>query len=128
MKIRLLKYIGTGIINTLFGYGFYALLLYYEMIPSYALLIATVMGLIFNYQTNKHYVFNDFRGNFFRFCLSYAVIYIFNLMLLNGALYFLTSSAYFAQILCLPPTVIIGYFILKNFSFKKEFAHGKENH
>ena len=62
MKIRLLKYIGTGIINTLFGYGFYALLLYYcEMIPSYALLIATVMGLIFNYQTNKHYVFNDFR-------------------------------------------------------------------
>lgn len=128
MKMRFMRFIGVGALNTCFGYFFYALLLYQEISPSYALFIATIIGVIFNFQTNRHFVFNDQRGNFFRFSLCYSIIYLFNLMILNAALYFFTSSAYIAQILCLLPTALISYFILNSYSFPEELSHVKKNH
>ena len=128
MKTQFLRFVGTGLLNTLVGYCIYGIFVFFELAPAYALFGATLFGAFFNYVTLQYFVFNEVKGNFLSFLLSYAVIYAINLLILKGVLYFVTPSAYLAQLLSLVPTAIVAYLILKNYSFQKRFSHAKEAH
>lgn len=128
MKTQFVRFIGTGLLNTIVGYCVYGIFLFFEVAPAYALFGATLFGAFFNYFTLQYFVFNQVKGNFLRFLLSYVIIYVINLLVLKSVLYFVTSSAYLAQLLSLLPTAIVAYLILKNYSFQKRFSHAKEAH
>lgn len=127
MNYRFLKFIATGILNTLVGYSVYALGIYFNLDHQYALLVATVLGVVFNFITNKHWVFKDAQGNFLRFIGVYTIVYFFNLFILTLLLNYVTESAYFAQILSLTPTVLLTYLLLKTFCFHRKWEWKGKN-
>lgn len=93
-SIRFIKFLGVGVINTLFGYGIFALFLFLGLHFSLASLIGTILAVIFNFFTTGRIVFNN-KNNLliWKFILVYAILYLINLFLLsiinyyNGNLY-----------------------------------------
>ena len=76
---RFIKFIFVGILNTIFGYSVYWILLHLGLHFSLAALVATSLGVIFNYNTTGKLVFKA-KGNSFliKFILVYVVLYFIN--------------------------------------------------
>lgn len=114
------KFLIFGAVNTAFGYLLFALLLQVVGPPEIALLIATVVGVLFNYFTTGRYVF-DTRG--YRalgpFLLAYAFIYLVNVVAIN-VIIALGVRAILAQLFCLPGLAVLSYFINAHFVFGKK--------
>lgn len=77
---RLLRFLAVGALNTAFGYGCFTLLVLLGLHYSLALLLGTVLGVLFNFKTTGSLVFGS-RDNrlLFRFVGTYAIIYCCNL-------------------------------------------------
>lgn len=106
---RLRNFVGTGIINTVFGYAVYGIGVLAGLHPAVALGIATVIGAIFNYFTTARLVFEERRLFFLpRFILVYMGFWVVNIVLLR---WFLTLGipALPAQALALPFVVALSY-------------------
>ena len=84
LDLRLLKFLGTGILNTVFGYSVYAVLLFVDTSYPIALLLATVAGVVFNYISFGRLVFRAQGGwiVFGKFVIAYALAYGVNVVLL----------------------------------------------
>src|SRR4051812_1092370 len=81
---RFVRFLLVGMVNTAFGYGVFAVLLLAGLPSALALLLATVIGVVFNFFTTGRMVFesND-RRRLPRFVLAYVVTYSANLALLK---------------------------------------------
>ena len=115
IRYDIIKYIGVGFINTVFGYGIYAALLFIKFPYLVALFLATIAGIVFNYFSFGRIVFNAKHGWFVfgKFLISYLVVYVVNSLLLSrlNGLYFF--NAYSAQLLCIFPSMIISWLLMK---------------
>lgn len=109
---RMLRFVLAGLVNTGFGYALYALLVAAGLHPQAALAIQFGVGVIWNYTTHGRYVFGVWGdGRLPRYALSYAVIYLFNAVLLHG-LIGAGLGAYAAQAVALAPTVALSYVLV----------------
>jgi putative flippase GtrA len=115
---RFVRFIFTGMLNTAFGYGVYVIGVWFGLLPELALLVAYAIGVLFNYQTNRFLVFQDRQGSFLLFAGLYVLPYCFNAGLLHLVNRMLNDSPYLAQLICLPPTVLLTYVLLKHVAFK----------
>lgn len=117
---RIVKFFGVGALNTLFGYGVYAGLVFINLPYLIALLIATLAGVIFNYFSFGRMVFKA-RGGwlvFGKFIVAYAVVYVINaalLSILTEGNYF---NAYLAQGVCIVPSVAMSWFLMNYWVYK----------
>ena len=76
-KSRFIKFLFVGIINTIFGYSVFAMLIILRLDYRYALLMATIFGVMFNFKTIGILVFKTKNNELiFRFIGVYCVIYI----------------------------------------------------
>jgi putative flippase GtrA len=116
---RFVRFVFTGMLNTAFGYGVYVIGVYFGLNPEVALFLAYAIGILFNYQTNRFLVFQDKQGSFWLFAGSYIIPYCFNAGLLYVVNRLLNDSPYLAQLICLPPTVLLTYVLLKYVAFGK---------
>lgn len=118
---RIIRFLGTGVVNTVFGYGVYALLVFLATPYLAALLVATVAGVVFNYYTLGRIVFNDSGGRlvFLKFVVAYGAIYIVNAALLAFLTRAVFSSPYLAQVICVPPCVVISWLLMRYWVYKK---------
>jgi len=83
-KSRFIKFLFVGIINTIFGYSVFAILIILRLDYQYALLIATICGVMFNFKTIGTLVFKTKNNELiFRFIGVYCVIYILNVELIK---------------------------------------------
>jgi putative flippase GtrA len=115
---RFARFLVVGVINTLFGYGVFAALVLARLDSAAALALATVAGVIFNYFTTGKLVFANQGGAMLpRFILAYCLSYGANLAMLKG-LERLGVDTLVAQALCLPPTVILSFALLRWFVFR----------
>jgi putative flippase GtrA len=115
---RFAAFVGVGMVNTIFGYGVYLLLLWARLAPLAALGAATVAGAIFNYFSTGSLVFMRRRlGRLPQFILAYCIIYFFNALLLEG-LGTLGIGPQLAQATALPIVVVINYFLLNYWVFR----------
>ncbi len=105
-------------LNTGFGYCVYATGVWLGLEPELALLLAYIVGVVFNYQTNRFLVFQDKQGSFLTFAGMYILPYLFNAGLLLVISRVFISNPYIAQLICLPPTVVLTYILLKHVAFK----------
>ena len=114
---RILRFLAVGGLNTAFGYAVYAGFLLIGLVPWVALLVATVIGVVFNFVTYGRLVF-DGQGfqRFCRFVVAYALVYAVNAGLLTGIVA-ADVSAYLAQALLLPFAAGSMYVIQKKFVF-----------
>jgi len=119
---RAIKFIGVGVLNTLFGYGIYAGLIFINLPYILALFIATVCGVIFNYFSFGKIVFNQAGGRttFVKFILAYGVVYVINALLLMLLTQGNFLNAYMAQAVCVLPNVLLSWLLMNFWVYKKD--------
>jgi putative flippase GtrA len=80
LRYQYIRFILTGLINTIFGYGLYIIFLYLKLTPTYSMILTTIFGIIFNFKTIGTYVFkNKSKFLFFKFILVYLITLSFNI-------------------------------------------------
>jgi putative flippase GtrA len=115
----LYKYLLIGGVNTAFGYSVFAILLFFGLHYSLAVLVGTILGVLFNFQSYGRLVFQDYSWNLLsRFVFVYTIIYFANITLL---LIFdlVVSNLYISGLMVLPIIAYLGYFFNKRYVWKK---------
>src|SRR5450631_204391 len=78
--LQFAKFLAVGALNTLFGYGVFAGLIWLAVPPVLALVITYVVGVLFNFATTGHFVFDHRElSALLRFIAAYVVIFLINL-------------------------------------------------
>jgi putative flippase GtrA len=120
------RFLVVGALNTAFGWSVYAAFILLGIPRPFSLLGATVLGVLFNFQTIGRVVFGSARGLLLpRFVVVYAGVYLFNLALLESICRMLGVGSLLGQILALPPTVVVAFYALRRLVFRH--AHGTKN-
>lgn len=113
---RLWRYYQAGIVNTLFGYGLYAVFVRLGLNMFLAQFVAHVSGVVFNYFTYSRYAFRDTSASKWRFGLSYAINYLIGAGLLL-ACHWLIPSPYLSMAVAVVFATAINYLILNRLVF-----------
>lgn len=120
LKNKISQFIFAGLINTVFGYVIYAVLVYVRLPYLIALLISTILGIFFNFFSFGRIVFGCYRHwfVFIKFIISYALIYVMNGVLLIFFTQEFQISPYIGQIACIPLSAVLSWFLMKNWVYK----------
>jgi len=109
---QILRFLGAGVVNTMFGFTVFAGLVWSGAHPQLALVIQFVVGVLWNFQVHGRYVFYvQGYGRLPHYAVSYVVIYAFNAFLL-WALLQVGLDPYLAQAIALGPTVVLSYILI----------------
>jgi len=117
---KICRFIFSGLINTVFGFSIYSVLIYIELPYLLALLISTILGVFFNFFSFGHIVFGKHWNLLVlsKFIVSYVISYLFN----SGMLIILTKNLlfdpYLGQLLCILPSAFICWFLLNHWVYK----------
>lgn len=116
---RFYVFLVVGGVNTLFGYTVFALLVWLGLPYSLALLLSTILGVLFNFKTTGQIVFSN-RDNrlIFRFVGTYAIIYCLNLLSIKG-LIALSLNVYAASGVMVLPMAILSFLLNRKFVFTR---------
>lgn len=120
-KIKLIaRFIGVGLLNTAVGYALYGLLILLTVPYLAALLIATIMGMIFNYFSIGRMVFRTEGGRlvFAKFIAAYSVVYGINATALDILIKHFQFNLYIGQALCIPLSVLISWLLMNYWVYK----------
>ena len=114
---QFLRFLLVGGLNTLFGYMAFVLFLYLNCHYAVASFLAIVCGILFNFKTYGHLVFNS-RDNslIFRFVGFYAILYVIatvSLFLFN----MIDFNLYYANAILLIPLSALSFFLNRRFVF-----------
>jgi putative flippase GtrA len=115
--IEIVRYYQAGIINTLFGLGAYAALVWAGLGIYPAQAIAHVAGMAFNYLSYSRHVFRDAQPAKVRFVVSYAVNYLLSVATLAIVARFI-ANPYFSGVLTAFIVSAVNFFALKFFVFR----------
>ena len=117
---ELFKYLLVGGLNTTFGYCVFVTFLFFGLHFSLAVLISTILGVLFNFQSYGRLVFKNHSWYFLgRFIAVYVLIYFASLILLF-LFNLLVSNLYISGLMLIPFTAYLGYFLNKRFVWKKK--------
>ena len=118
---RIIRFLGTGVLNTFFGYAVYAALLFIHVPYLAALLLATLAGIVFNYFSFGRMVFQHL-GNrlvFLKFVVAYALIYCVNAVLLKALTHSFPLNLYIGQLICIPVSVVLSWMLMSGWVYKR---------
>jgi putative flippase GtrA len=122
---RFARFLAVGVLNTVFGYTVYALLLFAGLHYATALLLATVVGVLFNFRSTGRLVFgNRDDSRLWRFMGVYLFCYLLNI----GCLRLLDTAGlgpYVAQGVLLPPLTVAAFALNHLFVFGAGPGHGE---
>jgi len=116
-KHKLIRFIIVSGINTIFGYGFFAVLIYLGIAYPLALFLSTITGILFNFKTIGSFVFKN-NNNYLllRFFAVYVIIYLVNLGSIAILQYF-SVNIYLSAAILLIPTGLLAYLLNSIFVF-----------
>lgn len=119
LDVQFIRFLLTGILNTLFGYAVFVTLIWLGLHYPLAILVSTLLGALFNFKTIGTFVFTS-RDNslIWRFLIVYGTVYIINVL----ALRFLRAAIpndYLSQAILLPIVALVSYFFIKRFVYIK---------
>ena len=115
---RLGRFVIIGGLNTLFGYLLYAGLFVLFDNVTLALLLSTIIGVLFNFKTTGHFVFeNKDKSLIFLFVGVYTFVFLTNLALLQ-LLIAQGVTALWSQALLLPLIALLTYYLQKIIVFR----------
>lgn len=107
----------TGVINTVFGYSIFAISIFVGVQSWLALMLSTVLGIVFNFKTIGTLVFNSKdNSKFFKFLLIYVLLYGVSLLLVELFMK-LGLSAYVSGFVTLFPVAVLSFFLNKTLVF-----------
>ena len=115
----ILRFLLTGGLNTLFGYGCYAALVVTGMPLWLAVAGSTVLGIVFNFYSYGGLVFGQTSHTLMpRFLLLYAVIGLANYFALRGLLH-VGLGPLLAQAILVPLIALVSYFGMRGLVFRR---------
>lgn len=119
---KILKFLGVGILNTLFGYSVFSVLVFLGMPYLLALLISTIVGVVFNYFSFGLMVFKGRDGwlGFARFVSAYVLIYAVNATMLRIITIKFFMNPYFGQAICVPISVALSWLLMNYWVYKND--------
>lgn len=124
LKQQIARFIGIGIVNTLFGYSIYALLIFLGVGYIYAVFFSTVAGVLFNFKTIGRFVFQSNDNTLLlKFFGVYGIVYVVNIGLIKG-FSLLDIDYYTAGFLALVPCAGISFVLNKLFVFRQKSPKG----
>ncbi len=119
LSAQIAKFVVVGLINTIVGYCLYALFIYFGLGYVYALGFATILGVLFNFQTIGRLVFGSNNGALLiKFVGVYIIVFAVNLLLINGMIR-LGLNAYSAGAVALIPSAALSFLLNKYFVFNR---------
>ena len=111
---QFIRFVIVGILNTIFGYSVYCMMLWIGLSYWWATLIANVLGVMFNFKTTGVLVFKNHNNRlFFRFALCYVLAYFLNVGIIALFTHFTTINQYISGFIA---TIITALF---SFCFQK---------
>jgi putative flippase GtrA len=117
-EYKFFRFIIVGIINTAFGYAVFAFLIYLKFHYSIAVLISTILGVLFNFKTIGEIVFNNKSNRLIlRFCMVYFITYWLNVFIIFIFKKVISENLYLVGFLALIPVALITFFLNKYFVF-----------
>lgn len=115
---RILRFLVVGGVNTAFGYSLFLIALAVMPTTFSALVLSTVIAILFNFQTTGRYVFRTRPpGKMVLFFVVYGIVFLYNaagLAALEGA----GIAAWLAGIILLPGAVMISYILNRDLVFR----------
>jgi putative flippase GtrA len=115
--IRFFRFLSVGLFNTAFGYTCFAFFIYAGFHYSLALFSSMCLGILFNYKTTGHFVFNTKHNRrIAHFFFAYSFVYVINLI----GLKFLSSVGvddYRSGAAMVLPMAILSYWLNKKLVF-----------
>jgi len=118
---QLIRFYQAAAINTLFGYGIFALMIWLGVNLYAAQVIAQVLGVTFNYFTYSRHVFRDRDASKASFVTAYVGNYLVNLALL-AAFSQVIASPYVAGLAATIGASVINYLALRSLVFRRRKA------
>lgn len=117
LQVKLLRFLLVGMLNAAFGYSCFAGFLYLGLHYSAALLLATVLGVAFNFKSTGALVFGSKNNKLiFRFVAGYGVVYGANVAGI-AALKLLGVDPYLAGMALIVPMALLSFVINNRFVF-----------
>lgn len=117
---RFAKFIFVGVLNTIVGYGTYAILIFFGFNYFISHTISTIVGVINSFVLNRKITFNDKKVNKktpIKFVSVYMLSYFIGLFNLNIIIKRFGIDPYFAGFINLFITTLISWFGHRYFSF-----------
>ncbi|WP_353506531.1 GtrA family protein [Polynucleobacter sp. TUM22923] len=111
------RFIFVGIINSIVGYGCFALFLYIGLHYTLSLFFATVAGVLFNFKSIGTLVFKSHNNQLiFRFIGSYSIIYLINAVGID-AFTRVGLTPYVGGVILILPMAALAFILNKRFVF-----------
>jgi len=118
MDRRFIRFLLVGALNTVFGYGVYALFVFIGLHFSLAAFIGTILGILFNFQTIGRLVFTSYKHHLiFKFIGVYFITYLINIF----GIYLCQRAGlnvYIGGAILILPMAVPAYYLHKTFVFK----------
>ncbi|MBP2665395.1 MAG: GtrA family protein [Firmicutes bacterium] len=112
------RFLLIGAVNTVFGYSAFSLFIFLGFHYAIASLLATIVGVLFNFMTTGRYVFNNRENSLIgKFFLVYGIVYVCNVGLLK-IMDAYSIDMYVAGALILLPMALLSYVLNKKFVFE----------
>jgi putative flippase GtrA len=116
---KFLRFLAVGLLNSAFSYSVYALLIFLGVHYALAVLVANVLGVLFNFKTTGRLVFQSHDNRLiFKFVLVYASVYLVSVSSLKILLW-LGLNRYLAGALIALPMAGLTFTLMSRFVFKK---------
>jgi putative flippase GtrA len=117
---RFVRFLMVGALNSVVGYGIFAGLVFTGLMPEIALLIATMLGILFNFLTTGQLVFGRRHGRYLlKFVAVYGAVYALNAAALRMMMS-LSIPPLVAQLILLPVAALLTYVALRTLVFKED--------
>lgn len=117
-----LTFLLASFLNLFFGFSVYALFLYLDFSYQISVLLATILGVVFNYFSYGIIVFRSPKNpfTFIKFILGYVIIYFLDISLLAYSKEFNSLNLYIAQIICYIPVFFVNWILLNCWVYRGE--------
>ena len=116
------KFLIVGGVNTLFGYGLFAVFLFLNVHYTVAVLFATIIGVWFNFFTIGRLVFvNSGNHLFFRFVGAYLIVYLLNVTGLWMFEHF-EFNLYIGGAILILPLALMSFVLNRSLVFKQDIG------
>ena len=120
LDYRFIKFLFVGALNTLFSYCVYSLLLFIGGHYAIAVIVSTVLGVLFNFKTTGVIVFkNNDNALIFKFVGVYSVTCSLNIIFLKIFDMF-GFNLYFAGAILILPMALISFILMKKLVFVRK--------
>lgn len=122
-ETRGVRFLVMGVLNTLFGFLSYSLVIWLWGEIWLALLVSNVTGITYNFLTMGGVVFRDMGlARLPRFVLVYLGIYLVNWGCIVLLLAFIVTSKVLAQACLVVPMALMSYVLLSNYVFRSDLS------